>query len=142
MDNVERGLKIIDIFTDLREHVNKIGGYIDQRRGSVYENPSCGTAACIGGWLADYFATKVIYFGGGHRIYIDGYRELAHSLDVNCVANFVSESGLWHNDQGPAVFWHDSPYHRSEPHKISLDDVCADWVQFGYELVTKGGNNE
>ena len=134
MNNQERGLKIIDIFTDLREHVNKIGGYIDHNQGFIEKNPSC---ACIGGWLADYFKTTVMYFNEGYRSYIDGYQELAHRLDVKCVTNFVSESGLWHTDEGIFVF-SASPIAYGGTSYVDINEVCADWVQFGYELVAKG----
>ena len=60
MNNTERGLKIIDIFTNLQEHVSKIGGYLDQDRSIIPENPTCGTTACIGGWLADILRLKYI----------------------------------------------------------------------------------
>ena len=55
-------------------------------------------------------------------------------------------SGLWHNDCGGAIFGAGyAAYRRSEAYPrsivtkaIDIDDVCADWVQFGYNLVTKG----
>ena len=87
MNNTERGLKIIDIFTDLREHVNKVKGKIHQGEGYIHENPTCGTAACIGGWLADYFKTKVhfdIYADHKfYRHYQNGITKLADKLDLD-----------------------------------------------------------
>ena len=144
MNNTERGLKIIDIFTDLREHVNKVKGKIHQGEGYIHENPTCGTTACIGGWLADYFKTKVhfdIYADHKfYRHYQNGITKLADKLDLDVITHFVFLSGLWHNTEGAEVF---DPtlcaYNRNEVYNyITIDDVCADWVQFGYELVAEG----
>ena len=143
MNNTERGLKIIDIFTGLREHVSKIGGYIDQDRSIIPENPTCGTTACIGGWLADYFKTEVyphIDSRSYHRLYRDGVKELSNRLDVKRAGVFVHESGLWHNGAGGDVFGDRcTAYRRSIVTKaVGIDDVCRDWIEFGYNLVTKG----
>ena len=144
MNNTERGLKIIDIFTNLQEHVSKIGGYLNQDRSIIPENPTCGTTACIGGWLADYFKAEVDDdlddYSDSRRRYNDGIIELSKRLGVGGIRSFIEDSGLWHNDHGRAVFnTHCKAYPRSIVTKaIDIDDVCADWVQFGYNLVTKG----
>ena len=138
MDNVERGLKIIDIFTDLREHVNKIGGKLNQDKGFIDENPSCGSTACIGGWLADYF--KTVVYSSGRRCFEEGIRELENKLGVTCIKSFIWNSRLWHNAMGGDVFAiRNDAYIRTNSQKtIGLDEVCSDWVQFGYNLVAEG----
>ena len=147
MNNQERGLKIIDIFTDLREHVNRVGGKVDQEQGYIHEHPTCGTTACIGGWLADYFKTDVYDdlddYSDSRRYYNDGVIELEDKLGlVGSLRPFIRFSKLWHNVYGSYIF-DQKPiaYKRTYGDIVDIDEVCADWVQFGYELVTKGDNN-
>ena len=81
-------------------------------------------------------------YSDSYRYYDEGLMELENRLGIGCVRSFIRDSGLWHNDAGGDVFdIQDGAYTRTEPltyYRTGIDEVCADWVQFGYELVAKG----
>ena len=153
MNNQERGLKIIDTFTDLQEFITNANGWVIQAKPNMAKNSTCRTTGCIGGWLDYYLGSTP---GGG--LWTNGVARLEDVLDLKRVGDFIKKSGLWHNNFGDLVFDASilaylapdladivaadsiiSPDHyiKLRYGKISAEDVCSAWIQFGYELIAE-----
>ena len=144
MNNAERGLFIIDYFTELQEEVEEIGGLIRQSEPEISLTPICGTVACIGGWIANKEQTKIYttYFGRGERCYMDGVNALKAKLDIppceGAMSEFVRNTQLWHNRHSYGVFTKNQAYAADNFDTLTIEDVCNYWILFGYELLIRG----
>ena len=145
MNNAERGLFIIDYFTELQEEVVEIGGLIDQEEYFILEKPVCGTTACIGGWIANKEQVPITLACrvGNRRNYYTGIIALAEKLGlgdgVGVLETFVLETKLWHNNSGRHVFGGGGSAYAETCNDRSMDlrigDICNCWILFGYELL-------
>ena len=130
---MNRGEKIVELFTNLRTHIEDKDGQIDMDAGAIRPDPT-REDACVGCWIADYFETKVA--GDGHRGYKDGIKALEKYLDVDDMQQFLeSNKQHWHNDYATCAF-HGAGYAYDIDEYLSITDVTDAWVDFGNKLQT------
>ena len=150
MNNAERGLFIIDYFTELQEEVVEIGGEIDQGKMDIDVEPTCNTVACIGGWIANKEQVPTEYSLTGYRVrsFNNGVKSLAEKLgfDANCLEleYFVEDTKLWHNAYSSCLFDSTSCAYgyRRDYEFLGIEEVCDYWILFGYDLLQDSINKE
>ena len=128
---MSRGKKIVELFTNLKTHIEDREGMIDMNMSAIRPDPANKTA-CIGCWLADYFETKVA--GDGYRHFEYGINALEKHLDVDDLKHFLRDNReLWHNDYALRVFHRDG-YAYDAGQYPSITDVTDAWISFGEKL--------
>ena len=146
------GLKIIDIFTDLREEVKKVHGQVDQNLGALSYPVRASDLACVGCWLANKYRTMIHANciddpGYSWRSYSDGLFSLAKDLGFAELRQFddflEAHKDCWHNGKAQFAFNRFySAYIREEKDYIlkkeNLNNICSDWIEFGLNLNSKG----
>lgn len=142
MTNVERGMIIIDTFTSVYEMIQGIQGKVDQGETWIDKNPQCGTAACIGGWLAHWYGTTTSE-DGGCRFFQAGFRELAERLyldtdrPVDSLARFfhVDHGHLWLKPFPEEGFYATNAYENGW--SADFEEVVGTFLVFGFGLVAE-----
>ena len=124
---MSRGKKIVELFTNLRTHIEDRDGEFDM--GTMTIKPdSTNKEACVGCWLADYFETEPDH--EGDRDYKDGINALERHLGIDDMDLFLeSNKQHWHNCHAAYAFclrgWaYDTNQYPSIP------DVTDAWVSF------------
>ena len=139
----EIGLKIIDIFSEVKGQVREIGGKLAMDRLIINSTPSCRTYACLGGWLANFYKTHT---GSCGRSFSTGVAALAkdlklptegHPYTTEDFDNFDCLDPYWHNSFFDSVFTDAFAYLPSTmlTAELDFDTVCDLWIDFGVRLV-------
>ena len=130
---MSKGKKIVELFTNLRTHIEDKDGQIDMHVGAIRPDPA-NKAACIGCWLADYFKTKVEL---GHRQFNEGIKALEKYLGIDELKHFLEDnSEHWHNDYALWAFHKDGEAYGDTNQYPSITDVTDAWISFGEKLQT------
>ena len=142
MNDLQRGEKIIEIFSEIKEKYGAIHG-LDQTVGTFQrKRRSCGTTGCIGTVLADHLGNDVDFALGagalGRALHLDLYdkKESSTNWKLDKVTSWVANTGLWHNKYHHQVFAPSDIAYRGTGH-TGLRGCCNFWIKFGKRLVKK-----
>ena len=132
---MSRGKKIVELFTNLKTHIEDRDGQIDMGTGVIGLN-STREKVCIGCWIADYFEARV--YRGNYRCFHGGIKALEELLGVDNVLNFLkNHKQHWHNCHATYAFHLSGKAYGADRYP-SITDVTDAWVDFGNKLQTKG----
>ena len=118
-----------------REYTERWEGVIDMGEGLIEVEPTCGTVACVGGWLAHHYRTVE---DTGYRHFLDGINTFAKDLGFEhggALRSWASDHPeLWGNTRGYDMFNTSDAYGLSEDDYITLHDIAHHWDKVADKL--------
>ena len=125
-----------------RGYSEKFGWGVRMSKGHVDTEPTCGTVACVGGWLAHHYQTKVwgmdtSYSRHLYRYYLDGVGAFTQELgftDVDGLRRWANDHPeLWGNTRGYDMFYSPQAY-GALGDSLTLLTVASHWSKVAYNL--------
>ena len=149
MNNLERGEKIIEIFSEIKKRYGETHTLAPQKgafgvdkftetllNAALGPGPGpCRTTGCIGSVLAAFLK-------GRGEDYRWGRAELKEELRLPVsLGGWMERTGCWHNEWPRFVFNNDDMAYNGDD-TTTLKECCNYWIGFGERLIKKEQEQE